>query len=107
MILFAKKIDFYRKKDKETWLKIRKVLKEEGVRHVTSGHYFGDSVAPNGIGGQLDPRNFGPAGRIDRDIYYIRLRQEDIPSAREAVRRHGLVSEVIDYHEQTEKTESH
>lgn len=40
--MFEKKTDFYRKKDKETWLAIRRALKEEGIRHVECGHYFGD-----------------------------------------------------------------
>lgn len=96
-VLFEKKIDFYKKKDRETWEQIRKALRKEGIRHVSAGHYFGDSLAPNGIGGQLDPRNFGSAGRIDRDIYYIRIREEDADKAREAIRRHGLTAQVIDY----------
>lgn len=96
-MLFAKEIDFYRKKDKETWEKIKKALKEEGIKHVRAGHYFGDAVAPNGIGGMVDPRNFGPAGRIDRDIYYIRIRAEDADKARECLRKHGLTAQVIDY----------
>ncbi|MEE8886847.1 MAG: hypothetical protein SOI56_09875 [Eubacteriales bacterium] len=98
--MFEKKIDFYRKKDKEAWQKIRDALKEEGIRHVSSGHYFGDSVAPNGCGGHLDPRNFGPSGVIDRDIYYIRVREEDEEAARDAIRKHGLVTEVVDYRQQ-------
>ena len=99
--MFEKKTDFYRKKDKETWLAIRRALKEEGIRHVECGHYFGDSLAPNGCGGQLDPRNFGPAGRNDRDVYYIRVREEDREKAAEAIRSHGLVTEVHEY--RTEK----
>ncbi len=73
--MFEKKVDFYKKKDRDTWLQIRKALAEEGIRHVSAGHYFGDSLAPNGIGGYLDPRNYGANGKIDRDIYYVRVRE--------------------------------
>ncbi len=87
--MFEKKVDFYKKKDRDTWLQIRKALAEEGIRHVSAGHYFGDSLAPNGIGGYLDPRNYGANGKIDRDIYYVRVREKDMQAAREAIRRHG------------------
>ena len=40
--MFDEMIDFYRKKDKDTWEKIRKALKDAGVRHVRAGHYFGE-----------------------------------------------------------------
>jgi hypothetical protein len=57
--VFERKVDLYRKKDRETWQQVKDALKAAGIRHVSAGHYFGDSVAPNGIGGFLDPRNFG------------------------------------------------
>lgn len=101
--MFEKKVDFYKKKDRAVWEQIRKALKEEGIRHVSSGHYFGDALAPNGIGGQLDPRNFGAAGKVDRDIYYIRVREEDLESAKDAIRRHGLTAQVVDYSTEAEK----
>ena len=103
--MFDEMIDFYRKKDKDTWEKIRKALKDAGVRHVRAGHYFGDAVSPNGIGGQLDPRNFGPAGRIDRDIYYIRIRKADEEAARNAIRSHGLTAQVVDYRASNEQND--
>ena len=80
--MFEKKVDFYKKKDRDTWLQIRKALAEEGIRHVSAGHYFGDSLAPNGIGGYLDP-------------------EKDMQAAREAIRRHGLTTQIMDY--RTEK----
>ncbi len=70
-----------------------------------AGHYFGDAVSPNGIGGQLDPRNFGPAGRIDRDIYYIRIRKADEEAARNAIRSHGLTAQVVDYRDSNEQND--
>lgn len=97
MWLFEKKMDFYRKKDRKTWEQLKEALKKEGIRHISTGHYFGDSVAPNGIGGFLDPRNFGPEGQIDRDIYYILVPESEFEAAKNAARRHGLAAEVIDY----------
>lgn len=99
--MFEKKVDFFKKKDRETWLQIKNALREEGIRHVSAGHYFGDSLAPNGCGGHLDPRNFGPNGKIDRDIYYIRVREEDLPAAREAIRKHGLTTQIVEYRTET------
>lgn len=94
MSLFEKRVTIFKKKDAETWKKIKAALKAEGIRGVRSGHYFADAVAPNGIGGQLDPRNFGSAGRIDRDVYYIEVKESQADAAREAIRRHGIVAVV-------------
>ncbi len=80
--MFEKKVDFYKKKDRDTWLQIRKALAEE-------------------VGGYLDPRNYGANGKIDRDIYYVRVREKDMQAAREAIRRHGLTTQIMDY--RTEK----
>ncbi|MGI6075485.1 MAG: hypothetical protein ACOYD9_03860 [Pyramidobacter sp.] len=88
--LFEKKTLVYKKKDRETWEQIRKALKEEGIKHVSAGHCFADALSPNGIGGMLDPRDFGAKGKVDRDVYYIRVRESDREAALEAMRRHGL-----------------
>jgi hypothetical protein len=91
-----KKVTIYKKKDKESWQKIRKALKEEGIRHVRSGHYLADSIGINGIGGMVDPRDFGAGHPIDRDIYYIDVPESLEESAREAARKHGLVLQVVE-----------
>lgn len=95
--MFEEKVEIFKKKDAETWRQIKKVLKDEGIRHVSAGHYFGDVVSPNGIGGMLDPRDFGGGKKPDRDIYYVRVRESDREAALEAIRRHGIVPEVVDY----------
>ena len=94
MSLFEKRITIFKKKDAQTWKKIKSALKAEGIRGVRSGHYFADAVAPNGIGGQLDPRNYGSAGRIDRDIYFVEVKESQAEAAREAIRKHGIVAVV-------------
>ena len=47
-----------------------------------------------GCGAKLDPRDFGPQGRIDREIYWVEVPGRIEAEAREALRRSGLVPEV-------------
>ena len=44
----------------------------------------------------MDPRNFGKGGRIDREIYTVRVKVSLESSAREALRNAGIVSVVED-----------
>lgn len=94
MSFFEKKILIYQKKDKETWNKIKEVLKKENVKHVRSGHYFNESVGIDGISGMIDPRDFGVGHRIDRNIYYIEVKEKDFEKANEAILKHGIVAIV-------------
>lgn len=92
-----KKVTIFQNKDKDTWKKIKKALKDEGIKHVSSGHYFGDSISPNGIGGMVDPRDFAAGHQIDRDIYYIEVPENEQEDAIRAAKKHGLVPVVIEY----------
>lgn len=92
--LFEKKVLIYSKKDKDTWWRIREALRQGGIRRVSTGHYSNDPVAPNGIGGMLDPRDFGAGGRIDRDTYYIRVPASEEAKAQQCIRSSGLVAEI-------------
>ena len=94
--LFEKRITIYKKKDSATWKQIRKVLKDAGLKGVRAGHYLQDAVMAGGCGAKLDPRDFGPNGRIDREIYWIDVVQSREAEAREIIRRAGLVAEVED-----------
>ena len=47
-----------------------------------------------GCGAKLDPRDFGPRGRIDREIYWVEVRQSDEEQARDILRRSGIVPVV-------------
>ena len=95
MGLFEKKADILRKKDRETWLKIKEALKEEGIKGVSSGHYLQDSVMGGGCGAKLDPRDFGAKGKIDHEIYFVKVRESDEQRAKEALTKRGIVAEVI------------
>ena len=83
--LFEKKVLIYRKKDKDTWWRIREALRQGGIRRVSTA---------NGIGGMLDPRDFGAGGRIDRDTYYIRVPASEEERAQQCIRSSGLVAEI-------------
>lgn len=95
MGLFEKKVTIFKKKDRETWKKIKDALREDGIHGVHASHYFGDAVSTTGIAGMVDPRDFGAGRKLDRDIYYIEVNESQAEKARECIRSHGLVS-VID-----------
>ncbi len=94
--MFEKHIDIFKKRDKETWLKIKAAFKAAGLRGVRSGHYLQDVVMAGGCGAKLDPRNFGPKGRIDREIYWISVIEGDEETARDILRKNGLVAGIAD-----------
>ena len=66
--MFEKRVYIFKKRDRETWDRIRTVLKEAGLTGVKSGHYLQETVMGGGCGAKLDPRDFGGHGRIDREI---------------------------------------
>ncbi len=96
MLWFGKKITVFKKKDKDTWQKIRAVLKDEGFSGVRASHYSAESLCACGCGSKLDPRDFGKGGRIDRDIYYVDVRAEDADRARSVIASHGITAVVDD-----------
>ena len=92
--MFEKRVYIFKKRDRETWDRIRTVLKEAGLTGVKSGHYLQETVMGGGCGAKLDPRDFGSHGRIDREIYWIEVPGRTEGKAREALKRRGLVPEV-------------
>lgn len=77
MGLFREKIKIYEAKGKKAeWKKIKEALKAAGIKGV-SATIWQDEPAVCGCGAKLDVRDFGPNGKIDRDIYSIRVRPED------------------------------
>lgn len=93
MGLFEKKVPVFKKRDKETWKKIREALKEAGIR-AGAGHYQMENIVQAGYAG-LDIRNLGPRGRIDRDIYYVNVKESEKDRALEVIRSAGLVTEIM------------
>ena len=93
--MFEKKVVIFKKRDKEAWEKIRDALKSDGLT-VYAKHYNQEVVQAGGCGSKLDPRDFAGKGKVDREIYVIRVKKEDEPSARESLKKHGLVSVIDD-----------
>lgn len=85
MGLFEKKVNVFQKKDREGWQKAKEALKAAGVRGIAARHY---EVEPpvGGCGSKLDVRNFGPNGRIDREMYSIDVPEDQAEKARELLK---------------------
>ena len=83
---FSKKVTIYKKKDRETWQKIKDALKDAGLKGFRASSYDVDSLSACGCGSKLDPRNFGANGKIDRSVYFIDVREEDFERARKILR---------------------
>ena len=92
--MFEKRVDIFKKRDRETWLQIKKALKEGGLKGFRAGHYLQETVMGGGCGAKLDPRDFGGHGRIDREIYWVDVRQSDEEKARDILRQNGIVPVV-------------
>lgn len=95
MLLFEKKVTIYKKRDRETWKMIRKVLKEEQIKGVSCGHYLQEAIIAGGCASQIDPRNLGKNGPIDRDIYYINVKESFAERAKAVIWAHGIKAEVM------------
>ncbi len=92
--MFEKRVEIFKKRDRETWQQIRDALREAGLPGVKAGHYLQETVMGGGCGAKLDPRDFGGHGRIDRDIYWVEVKADDEEKAREILRRSGIVPVV-------------
>lgn len=91
---FAKKVTLFKRKDRETWQKVRDALRECGFKGVRASHYAIDSLNACGCGSKLDPRNFGAKGYIDRDVYFVDVREEDLGRAKALMLERGIECEV-------------
>ena len=78
------------------WQKIREVLKSAGLEGVKAGSYEAESLFACGCGMKLDPRNFGANGHIDRDVYFVDVRQEDEERAKTILAENGISAAVDD-----------
>ena len=92
--MFEKRVEIFKKRDRETWQQIRNALKEAGLPGVKAGHYLQETVMGGGCGAKLDPRDVGGRGRSDRDIYGVKVLAGDEDRAREILRRSGIVPVV-------------
>lgn len=82
MPLFEKREEVFCKKDKAGWQKAREALTAAGIRGIKARHC---EVEPpvGGCGCKLDIRNFGPKGRIDREVYFITVPAAEAEKARQ------------------------
>ena len=94
--MFEKKTEIFKKRDRETWLQIKSTLKQAGLRGTRAGHYLQDAVMAGGCGAKLDPRDFGTKGKIDRDIYWVKVPASEEAHAKELLRQSGIVAGVED-----------
>ncbi len=92
MGLFEKKVPVYRKRDKETWEKIRKALDDAGIRY-SSSHYEQEEIPVGGYSA-MDPRNYGKNGRVDREVYVINVKESALEEAGSAIRNAGIAAVV-------------
>lgn len=99
MSLFEKKVPVYRRRDRNTWEKIRAALEQEGIWNRCS--HFEQEDIPVGGYSAMDPRNFGKKGRVDREVYVIYVKESALERARSAIRNAGLVTEVMSVKELT------
>lgn len=94
MFGIKKRVEIFKKKDKETWDEIKKILSDDGSVDYKAGHYFQETVTGGGCGAKLDPRDFGAKGKIDREIYWIKVPEADIERAREILLKAGVTPTV-------------
>lgn len=84
MALFEKREEVFCKRDREGWTAAKAALKAAGVRGVRAWH-FEDEPPVGGCGCKLDIRNFGPKGRIDREMYVVTVPAAETERARAAL----------------------
>lgn len=82
MALFEKRKEVFCRRDKAGWKAARDALKAAGIRGVRAWHYEQEPPV-GGCGCKLDIRNFGPNGRIDREVYVVSV---PAPEAERAAR---------------------
>lgn len=70
MALFEKREEVFCRRDRAGWTAVKSALKAAGIRGVKAWHYEAEPPV-GGCGCKLDIRNFGPKGRIDREMYVV------------------------------------
>ena len=82
MALFGQReIVFRAAGNKERWKAAKEMLKAAEIKNMEAGSYEGE-IPLCSCGAKIDRRNYGPNGRIDRRVYYIAVRPEDLDRAR-------------------------
>ena len=84
MGLFTKMETVFEKRDRAACLAAREALESAGIGKVRMGHYEKEPPV-GGCGCKLDIRNFGPKGRIDREMYVVAVPVSELEQARSAL----------------------
>ena len=81
MVLFEKKeLVFQTVGDSVRWKTARKALKNAGLKGMEAAAY--EKEMPTcGCGAKINQEFLGPYGRIDRRVYYVSVRAEDVVRA--------------------------
>ena len=81
MALFGKReVVFRAPGDKARWQAAKEALKAAGIEIMEANSYEG-AIPLCSCGAKIDRRNYGPNGWIDRRVYYIAVRPEDVERA--------------------------
>ena len=84
MALFEKREEVFCRQDREGWTAAKAALKAAGIRGVKAWHYETEPPV-GGCGCKLDIRNFGPKGRIDREMYVVSVPVSEFEKAQSAL----------------------
>ncbi|MGN0363729.1 MAG: hypothetical protein ACI4ET_12930 [Bilifractor sp.] len=72
-------IVFEVKGNRKQWKEVITMLKEAGLS--VKKAIWQDEIGAVGCGPALDPRDFGTKGKIDRDVYTIRVKEKEQDAA--------------------------
>lgn len=81
MALFEKREEVFCKRDREGWAAAKAALQAAGIRGVKAWHCETEPPV-GGCGCKLDIRNFGPKGRIDRELYIVAVPASELERAK-------------------------
>ena len=81
MALFEKREEVFCRRDRAGWTAAKSALKAAGIRGVKAWHCETEPPV-GGCGCKLDIRNFGPNGRIDRELYLISVPVSELEEAK-------------------------
>ena len=85
MALFGKReVVFRAPGDKARWQAAKEALKAADIEIMEANSYEGEMPLCS-CGAKIDRRNYGPNGWIDRRVYYIAVRPEDVERAGEVL----------------------
>lgn len=83
-MFFKKRVCVFKKQDHAAWKAGKRALKAAGL-HPRAG--WCETEIVGGCGAKLDPRNFGPRGTIDRNVYTLSVPEEEAARAAEILKK--------------------